>query len=160
GKRSWRCENRMVAPYSFLAKRCMPAGIWARSRRRWPADERQRRRFWPPDDRRIRNIARVLVFGEAHLRQILSAYATYYNEIRTHLTLGKASPPRGRLRRAQQAAKVPRIGYLSPGSASPPDHWPTTTKSSEGCASLSMSRDETSSLSTDLRTASLIGWLH
>src|SRR5262245_18671621 len=30
-----------------------------------------------------------------------------------------ASPPRGRLRRAQQAAKVPRIGYLSPGSASP-----------------------------------------
>jgi transposase InsO family protein len=32
---------------------------------------------------------RVLVFGEAYLRQILSAYATYYNEIRTHLALGK-----------------------------------------------------------------------
>jgi hypothetical protein len=35
---------------------------------------------------------RVLVFGEAHLRQILSAYATYYNEIRTHLALGKDAP--------------------------------------------------------------------
>jgi Integrase core domain len=27
---------------------------------------------------------RVLVFGEAHLRQILSSYAAYYNEVRTH----------------------------------------------------------------------------
>jgi hypothetical protein len=54
GKRSRRCENGMAAPYSFLAKRCMPAGIWARSRRRWPADGRRRRRFSPPDDRRTR----------------------------------------------------------------------------------------------------------
>jgi hypothetical protein len=34
----------------------------------------------------------VLVFGEAHLRQILSSYAAYYNEIRTHLALGKDAP--------------------------------------------------------------------
>jgi hypothetical protein len=27
----------------------------------------------------------VLVIGEAHLGQILSAYAAYYNEVRTHL---------------------------------------------------------------------------
>jgi transposase InsO family protein len=32
---------------------------------------------------------RMLVFGEAHLRQILSAYAAYYNQVRTHLALGK-----------------------------------------------------------------------
>ena len=32
----------------------------------------------------------MLVFGEAHLRQILSSYAAYYNEIRTHLALGRA----------------------------------------------------------------------
>src|SRR6185369_952371 len=30
----------------------------------------------------------MLVFGEAHLRQILSSYAAYYNEVRTHLALG------------------------------------------------------------------------
>ena len=35
---------------------------------------------------------RVLIFGEAHLRQILSAYAVYYNETRTHLSLDKDAP--------------------------------------------------------------------
>jgi transposase InsO family protein len=37
-------------------------------------------------------VDRVLVIGEAHLRQILSAYAAYYNEVRTHLSLGKDAP--------------------------------------------------------------------
>jgi transposase InsO family protein len=32
---------------------------------------------------------RVLIFGEAHLWQILSMYASYYNETRTHLSLDK-----------------------------------------------------------------------
>jgi hypothetical protein len=27
----------------------------------------------------------VLVFGEVHLQEILSSYAMYYNEVRTHL---------------------------------------------------------------------------
>src|SRR5260221_2249909 len=35
---------------------------------------------------------RVLIFGEAHLREILSSYAAYYNEVRTHLALGKDAP--------------------------------------------------------------------
>ena len=34
----------------------------------------------------------VVVFGEAHLRRILAAYADYYNEVRTHLALDKDSP--------------------------------------------------------------------
>ena len=34
----------------------------------------------------------VLVLGEAHLRQILRAYADYYNRVRTHLALGKDTP--------------------------------------------------------------------
>jgi transposase InsO family protein len=33
---------------------------------------------------------RVLVFGEAHLRHILSSYAAHYNEVRTHLALKDA----------------------------------------------------------------------
>ena len=32
---------------------------------------------------------RMLVLGESHLRQILSSYAAHYNEVRTHLALGK-----------------------------------------------------------------------
>jgi transposase InsO family protein len=34
----------------------------------------------------------VVIFGEAHLRQVLKAYAAYYNNIRTHLSLGKDAP--------------------------------------------------------------------
>lgn len=35
---------------------------------------------------------RMLVFGEAHLRRILSEYASYYNEVRPHRGLGKNAP--------------------------------------------------------------------
>jgi hypothetical protein len=34
----------------------------------------------------------VLIFGEAHLLQVLKAYAAYYNRVRTHLSLGKDAP--------------------------------------------------------------------
>ena len=34
----------------------------------------------------------VVVFGERHLRNLLSCYQTYYNECRTHLSLGKDAP--------------------------------------------------------------------
>jgi len=33
-----------------------------------------------------------IVLSEAHLRRILRAYASYYNEIRTHRSLGKDAP--------------------------------------------------------------------
>ena len=29
----------------------------------------------------------ILVFGEAHLSRILAAYISYYNELRTHLSV-------------------------------------------------------------------------
>jgi transposase InsO family protein len=34
----------------------------------------------------------VIVFGEAHLRRILQAYARYYNDVRTHQSLDKDAP--------------------------------------------------------------------
>jgi transposase InsO family protein len=37
-------------------------------------------------------IDHVTVFGETHLRRIMSLYASYYNEARTHLSLGKDAP--------------------------------------------------------------------
>jgi transposase InsO family protein len=33
-----------------------------------------------------------VVFGEAHLRRVLKGYASYYNEVRTHLSLNKDAP--------------------------------------------------------------------
>jgi hypothetical protein len=47
---------------------------------------------------------RIVVFGEAHLVRDLAAYAGYYNELRTHLSLSKDSPSH-RL--------VQRLGWLS-----------------------------------------------
>ena len=34
----------------------------------------------------------LVIFGEAHLRRVLSAYAAYYNQSRTHLALQKDAP--------------------------------------------------------------------
>ena len=33
-----------------------------------------------------------MCLGEAHLRRIMSRYASYYNQARTHLALGKDAP--------------------------------------------------------------------
>ena len=34
----------------------------------------------------------LIVFSAEHLRRILTKYATYYNEVRTHVSLGKDAP--------------------------------------------------------------------
>jgi hypothetical protein len=34
----------------------------------------------------------MIVFGEAHLRRIVGAYAAYYNESRIHRSLNKDAP--------------------------------------------------------------------
>jgi transposase InsO family protein len=34
----------------------------------------------------------IVVLGEAHLGRILTKYAAYYNELRTHRSLGKDAP--------------------------------------------------------------------
>jgi transposase InsO family protein len=37
-------------------------------------------------------IDHVIVLGQSHLRRMMTAYADYYNEARTHLSLGKDAP--------------------------------------------------------------------
>ena len=54
----------------------------------------------------------IVVFGEAHLRRILAAYAGYYNELRTHLSLDKDSPGRRPTQRLGQLAAQPIPGGL------------------------------------------------
>ena len=54
----------------------------------------------------------IVVFGEAHLRRILAAYAVYYNELRTHLSLGKDSPCHRSVQRLGQLAAQPILGGL------------------------------------------------
>jgi transposase InsO family protein len=54
----------------------------------------------------------VPIFGEAHLRRILSSYATYYNEVRTHLALGKDAPLRRPVQRAGVIVAIPILAGL------------------------------------------------
>jgi transposase InsO family protein len=54
----------------------------------------------------------MIVFGEAHLRRILRAYATYYNESRTHRSLKKDSPVHRAIQRLGVITSQPVLGGL------------------------------------------------
>jgi hypothetical protein len=55
---------------------------------------------------------RVLIFGEAHLRRILSAYAAYYNQARTHLALQKEAPLHRVVQRSGVIVAIPILAGL------------------------------------------------
>ena len=61
---------------------------------------------------RRERLDRVLVFVEAHLRQILSSYAAYYNEVRTHLALGKDAPLGRAVQRTGVVIAIPILSGL------------------------------------------------
>src|SRR5262245_33520587 len=54
----------------------------------------------------------VIVFNEDHLRRILSKYASYYNEVRTHLSLGKDAPCTRPIERFGDIIALPILGGL------------------------------------------------
>jgi hypothetical protein len=53
-----------------------------------------------------------VVLGEEHFRRILAAYATYYNDVRTHLALGKDAPTRRPIQRLGEIAARSILGGL------------------------------------------------
>ena len=54
----------------------------------------------------------VVVFGEHHLRHVLTCYTDYYNAVRTHLSLGKDTPHRRSVQLAGRIQACPIIGGL------------------------------------------------
>ena len=54
----------------------------------------------------------MLLFGEAHLRRILSAYATYYNQARTHMALQKDAPRHRAVQRNGTIVAIPVLAGL------------------------------------------------
>src|SRR3989441_2037825 len=54
----------------------------------------------------------VVVFGERHLRHLLEAYQKYYNEARTHLSLGKDTPIPRAVQAIGRTLAVPVLGGL------------------------------------------------
>jgi transposase InsO family protein len=54
----------------------------------------------------------VVVVGEAHLRRTLKTYAAYYNQVRTHLSLGKDAPHFRRSQTLGSIVAIPILGGL------------------------------------------------
>ncbi len=54
----------------------------------------------------------MLIFGEVHLRRILSTYAGYYNQARTHLALQKDAPLHRAIQRSGPIVAVPILAGL------------------------------------------------
>src|SRR5262245_448178 len=54
----------------------------------------------------------VIVLGESHLRRIVSLYASYYNEVRTHLSLAKDAPLARPIERSGRVIAEPMLGGL------------------------------------------------
>ena len=57
-------------------------------------------------------IDHVIVFGETHLRRMVSMYASYYNGTRTHLSLGKDAPISRPIPRLGRIIAEPMVGGL------------------------------------------------
>jgi hypothetical protein len=58
---------------------------------------------------RRESLDHLIVFGDAHLRGVLHRYASYYNEVRTPLSLDKDAPY---FRRAQKFGRITAIPIL------------------------------------------------
>ena len=54
----------------------------------------------------------LIVFDEAQLRRLLKKYASYYNQIRKHLSLMKDSPDFRRRQKLGAIAAIPILGVL------------------------------------------------
>ena len=54
----------------------------------------------------------LIAFNAEHLRRILAPYATYYNEVRTHVSLGKDAPCTRLIERIGDVVAYPILGGL------------------------------------------------
>ena len=61
---------------------------------------------------RRESLDHLIVFGEAHLHRVLKAYTSYYNEVRTHLSLDKDAPDFRRPQKIGRIAAIPILGGL------------------------------------------------
>jgi transposase InsO family protein len=54
----------------------------------------------------------MVVFGEANLRRVLKSYTSYYNRVRTHLSLKKNAPLFRRRQTVDNIVSIPILGGL------------------------------------------------
>jgi len=54
----------------------------------------------------------IIIFGEEHLRRVMKAYVHYYNNVRTHLSLGKNPPKERQIKSIGLIKSVPHLAGL------------------------------------------------
>jgi transposase InsO family protein len=68
---------------------------------------------------RRESLDHFIVFGEAHLRDVLKTYASYYNKVRTHLSLDKDAPDFRPTQKIGRIAAIPipwwAVSSICPG---------------------------------------------
>jgi len=72
--------------------------------------ERPRREAYRIDS--VRSLDRLTVFDEAQLRRVLKNFASYYNQVRAHLSLRKDAPDFRRAQKFGRIAAIPILGGL------------------------------------------------
>jgi transposase InsO family protein len=63
-------------------------------------------------DRFAERLDHLIVFDEGQLRRLLKNYASYYNQVRTHLSLDKNPPTIRSPQRLGAIASIPVLGGL------------------------------------------------
>ena len=100
----WRVRYRLHSAHSYdgyprsPSRRALALAEWARR----AADGSIRREC----------LDHMIVSGEAHLNRILKTYASYYNEMRTHLSLDKDAPKSRRSQKVGRVVAMPILGGL------------------------------------------------
>ena len=61
---------------------------------------------------RRESLDHLVVFDEAQLRRVLKNYASYYNQVRTHLSLHKNAPDSRRPQKLGRIASIAILGGL------------------------------------------------
>jgi hypothetical protein len=61
---------------------------------------------------KFRRATRLVALGEGHLRRILTKYAAYYNELRTHRSLDKDAPIHRAIQHVGRVISAPVLGGL------------------------------------------------
>jgi hypothetical protein len=72
----------------------------------------ERPRRAPIGSIRRESLDHLIVFDEAQLRRVLKNYASYYNQVRTHLSLEKNAPDFWRPQKLGPIAALPILGGL------------------------------------------------
>jgi transposase InsO family protein len=61
---------------------------------------------------RRESLDHLVVFSDVHLRDVLKAYASYYNKVRPHLSLDRDAPDFRRTQKIGRIAAIPILGGL------------------------------------------------